>query len=96
MKKIILQSSVLSTFILLAVLSAPAQPQNIPTIVEAEDGVLGPDFTVEQEGGVTYITTTTDGAGGYVSRSTANSSSAACRCSCTTSPTPCRSSAPIR
>ena len=64
MKKIILQSSVLSTFILLAVLSAPAQPQNIPTIVEAEDGVLGPDFTVEQEGGVTYITTTTDGAGG--------------------------------
>jgi len=45
------------------ILSLSLQAQNNPIIIEAEDGVLGADFAVEQAGDVDYITITSNGAG---------------------------------
>lgn len=49
-------------FNLLAGASVYTQAQNVPVIIEVEDGAVGADFAVEQDGAVSYITTTTNNA----------------------------------
>ena len=61
MKQVILQNLALFTCIFWATPSLCAQ--NIPIVVEVENGALGADFAVEQDGEVSYITTTANSAG---------------------------------
>ncbi len=59
MKKYLLLT--LSCFICALV---PAQAQNIPVILEVEDGNVGADFASDNDGEVTYLTISTNGTAG--------------------------------
>lgn len=53
------KTSMLSLFLACSLFSAfpaQAQAQNMPVILEVEEGVVGAGFNVEEEGGVAYIT----------------------------------------